>query len=109
MALFVVLQTYASPELVARYHTEHIAWIEGYAQGGVFLLAGQTEPVGGSVILIDAPSREDVERFVAEDALVVNGIVTATNIVEFRPRRGSLRISAVNPLFAPDRPISIDR
>jgi hypothetical protein len=34
-------------------------------------------------------------------ALFKNGVVRSTDIIEFRPRRGSLRKFSANPLFVP--------
>ena len=99
MALFLICQQYGDLSAVERLRAEHAAWIERHADSETFLLAGQTEPVGGSVILVQGDSREHVERLLQQDAFLLNGVVTSTEIVEFRPHRGSLRKFAANPLF----------
>ncbi len=44
----------------------------------------------GSLIIVEAATREEVERFFADDPFVRNGIYARREIHAFRPRAGTL-------------------
>lgn len=84
--MFIVSLTYTAPLDVLDGHLPaHVAWLdEGLAQGWL-LLAGRKVPRTGG-ILIARGEREEVERLVANDPFVLNGVAT-TELIEFQPSR----------------------
>ncbi|HTM95432.1 MAG TPA: YciI family protein [Croceibacterium sp.] len=84
--MFIVSLTYTAPLDVLDSHLPaHVAWLdEGLAQGWL-LLAGRKVPRTGG-ILIARGEREEVERLVANDPFVLNGVAT-TELIEFQPSR----------------------
>jgi uncharacterized protein YciI len=55
----------------------HRAWVNKYASGPTFLFCGPLEDhtVGGAIIA-QAESREALDRILAEDPFLVNGVAT---------------------------------
>jgi hypothetical protein len=65
-----------------QHRPAHLRHIEPLAQAGKVLLAGPFTDGSGSLIVIDAESREAVWNVVARDPYVVNGVF---NRVEVKP------------------------
>ncbi len=65
-----------------QHRPAHLRHLEPLAQAGKILLAGPFTDGSGSLIVVDAQSREAVWEMVAYDPYVVNGIF---NQVEVKP------------------------
>ena len=65
-----------------QHRPAHLAHLEPLAQAGKVLLAGPFTDGTGSLIVIDAESREAAWALVARDPYVVNGVF---NHVEVKP------------------------
>lgn len=81
--MFLLLSRYVKPlEEVDRVLDEHRAFLDRYYDAGLFVVSGSREPrTGGVIVTTDAP-REAVERALAEDPFVREG-VSEYDIVEF--------------------------
>lgn len=81
-------------ELRAQFRDEHRARLRAATGSPVKVLtAGQLlnhadEPTG-SLIIVEADSHTDVERFVAADPFVINGIYGRTEIARFKWTMGA--------------------
>jgi|SRR5690606_17129264 len=65
----------------AQYRSDHLALAWKSVQDGELVLGGAlADPVDGAVLLFECDSPEPVERFVAADPYVRNGLVTAWRI-----------------------------
>ncbi|HEY8297688.1 MAG TPA: YciI family protein [Candidatus Baltobacteraceae bacterium] len=82
--MYLLLSRYVQPlDAVERFLAEHRAYLDRYYASGLFLVSGPQEPrVGGVIVTADA-SREDIERVLAEDPFVREGI-SECEIVEFK-------------------------
>jgi len=83
---FILFYSYGpdAAERRAPYRTEHLRLLEeGRARGEVVMAGAYASPPGGAAIIFDAPGRETVEAFVAEDPYVANGIVTGWEVREW--------------------------
>lgn len=69
----------------------HMAYVaQGYDKGW-FLSSGAKSPRTGGVILATAPTREELEKFVATDPFITAGVAKCT-LTEFVARRSRLSI-----------------
>lgn len=65
----------------AEFRSSHLKLAWEYCERGELILGGALQdPVDGAVLLFEGDSSEVVERFVAEDPYVANGLVTAYRI-----------------------------
>ncbi|WP_449220130.1 YciI family protein [Tistrella mobilis] len=89
--MFVVLLKFIDRGKAAGALAGHKAWLdEGFAEGR-FLLAGSLASGQGGTVFIHGLSEEDLERRVAADPFVAQGVVTA-EIVKITPNRADARL-----------------
>ena len=82
---FVILG-FDGPDGLARrqvYRAAHLARLERWNQEGRVVLAGPLTDKVGSLIVIEAHSREDAEEFVREDPYTVFGVFDRVEIHPF--------------------------
>lgn len=91
--MFVVLLKFSDNKDQAGQHMEgHKTWLsQGFADG-VFLLAGSLQPGAGGGILAHGVDRETLERRVAADPFVAEGVVNP-EIHEIAPARTDDRVA----------------
>ncbi|GAB4391556.1 MAG: YciI family protein [Kiloniellaceae bacterium] len=94
--MFIVQLKFASNKSRAGEFMEgHKAWLQRGFDDGVFLLSGSLQPngkeTGGGGIVAHNTSRADLERRVAADPFVAEGVVTA-EITEIAPSRADARL-----------------
>lgn len=83
--MFLVLLRFADNQAEAADHlAAHNAWIRRGFDDGAFLLVGSVPPGVGGAILAHGGDRSDVEKRVAEDPFVAEGVV-APEIIEITP------------------------
>ncbi|MET9825365.1 YciI family protein [Streptomyces sp. NPDC006349] len=81
--MFVLELSYTAPlEAVDAVLEEHVVWLDGLYEQGVFLASGRKEPRGGGVILAVAADRARIEEITAGDPFVRAG-VCAYRVTEF--------------------------
>ena len=81
--MFVLLSRYVkSLDEVNRVVAEHRIFLERYYDKGLFVVSGPQEPRVGGVILTADASREEIDRVLAEDPFVREGI-SEYQIIEF--------------------------
>jgi hypothetical protein len=90
-----------SPDYLARrgeFRKEHLslAW-EASERGELILGGALAEPVDRAVLLFDTASPEAVERFVARDPYVKNGLVERWHVRPWTTVVGSQAASPVRP------------
>ena len=82
----------------AQYRSEHLALAWRAVQEWEVILGGAlAEPVDGAVLLFECDSPEVVERFVAADPYVKNGLVTAWRIRPWTTVVGTDASTPVHP------------
>ena len=90
--MFVILVEYTRPmEEVEVYTPAHRAHLANGYDAGWLLCSGRTDPLTGGVILA-VGDRADIDRFVANDPFLVEGVAAYT-IVEFNPNRAAEDVS----------------
>ncbi|WP_164417982.1 YciI family protein [Streptomyces salinarius] len=81
--MFILELSYTAPlEAVDAVLEEHVAWLDGLYEEGVFLASGRKEPRDGGVILAVAGDRARIEEITAGDPFVRAG-VCAYRVTEF--------------------------
>lgn len=81
--MFVLELSYTAPlEAVDALPPDHVAWLDGLYEQGVFLASGRKEPREGGVILAVAGDRARIEEITAGDPFVRAG-VCAYRVTEF--------------------------
>ncbi|MFH8440470.1 YciI family protein [Streptomyces sp. NPDC018026] len=81
--MFVLELSYTAPlEAVDALLPDHVAWLDGLYEQGVFLASGRKEPREGGVILAVAGDRARIEEITAGDPFVRAG-VCAYRVTEF--------------------------
>jgi hypothetical protein len=90
-----------SPEYLARraeFRTEHLtlAW-QAQARGELVLGGALADPVDGAVLLFKGESADVVNRFVAADPYVKNGLVTRWRVRPWTTVVGEDATSPVRP------------
>ena len=83
--MFIVSLTYKT-ELseVDKQIEDHIAFLEKYYANGNFIASGRKVPRTGGVILVQAPSKAEVEKIIQEDPFNIEGLANY-EITEFLP------------------------
>jgi hypothetical protein len=72
------------PERRKPFRAAHLAYAnEAVARGELLLGGALADPVDAAVLLFRTPSRETVERFVARDPYVLNGLVKSWRVREW--------------------------
>jgi uncharacterized protein YciI len=90
--MYVVLLSFADNRARAGDFMEgHKAWLKRGFDEGVFLLAGSLQPNRGGGIVAHNISRDALQRRVAEDPFVAEGVVTA-EIIEITPSLTDARL-----------------
>ncbi|MGN6243434.1 MAG: YciI family protein [Motilibacteraceae bacterium] len=85
---FVLLVDYLFPlSRIDQLLDDHRAWLDGHFADGTFLVSGPRVPRVGGTILATGTSRDDLERRIASDPLVLAG-AARYEVVEFSPTRG---------------------
>ncbi|GAB4004745.1 YciI family protein [Glycomyces albus] len=83
--MFVVLLRFSDNKAAAGQHMDgHRRWISNGLDDGVFLLAGSIQPGLGGAVLAHNVSPAELDKRVAEDPFVAEGVVTA-EIIEIAP------------------------
>ncbi len=86
--MFVLLVDFTAPmEEVGRLTPAHRAHLGTWYDAGRLLFSGRLNPVTGGVILATG-TREEVDRLIAEDPFVIEGVAAYT-VVEFDPNRAA--------------------
>ena len=81
--MFVVTLSYlADLAEIDAAMSRHMAYVRQQYKDGVFLVSGRQVPRNGGVIIASGVSREEIERRIALDPFVSEGLVEAS-IVEF--------------------------
>ena len=82
--MFVLLLTYIRPlDEVDALMRAHVAWLNEHYDAGRFVVSGRTIPRTGGVIVARGDDRDEIERIVAGDPFVSNGVATC-EVVQFR-------------------------
>ena len=98
--MFFVTLTFGTNRAAApRFMAEHKAWIERGFADGVFLLTGSLAGGAGGAVLAHATSRDGLERRLAEDPFVAEGIVTV-DVAEVAPGMTDARLAFLRPQSA---------
>jgi uncharacterized protein YciI len=85
MKHFLIEITYtADLERIIAVRPEHRAYVQGGFDRGLLLLAGPLTSMTGAVIVGRAESREEIERFFADDPYRLKSLATY-RIVEYQP------------------------
>mgnify|MGYP000628022598 CR=1 FL=1 len=83
--MFIVSLTYKTELSEVDKHIEdHIAFLEKYYANGNFIASGRKVPRTGGVILVQAPSKAEVEKIIQEDPFNIEGLANY-EITEFLP------------------------
>ncbi|GHA94708.1 hypothetical protein GCM10010330_56050 [Streptomyces tendae] len=73
--MFVLELSYTAPlDAVDALLEDHVAWLDGLYEQGVFLASGRKEPRDGGVILAVAGDRARIEEITAGDPFVRAGV-----------------------------------
>lgn len=81
--MFLLFYDYVDDVLTLRepHRPRHLELLRGLHERGVLKMAGAlADPVDGAVLVFSTDDRAEVERFVAEDPYVANGLVTSWRI-----------------------------
>jgi len=65
------------------YRAEHLALLDQAKRDGRLLLAGPFKPADTALLVFRADSADEVERLVARDPYVTNGLVTSWQVREW--------------------------
>jgi uncharacterized protein YciI len=97
---YLLFYDYASDYLERRPHFrgEHLALAWAAVERGELVLGGAlAEPADAAVLLFQGESPEVVERFVAADPYVKNGLVTGWRVRPWNTVVGALATNPVRP------------
>lgn len=82
----------------AEFRSSHLKLAWEYCERGELILGGALEDsVDGAVLLFESDSPEVVERFIAEDPYVANGLVKAYRIRPWTTVAGAMASTPVKP------------
>jgi uncharacterized protein YciI len=97
---FLLFYTYV-PDILerrAQFRGAHIKLAWAAQRRGELILGGAlTDPVDTAVLLFSAPSKDVVEKFVAEDPYVLGGLVTKWSIRNWMTVVGEAASSPIHP------------
>lgn len=83
--MFVVTVTYTAPlDEVDRWRPAHGDWLNQLISRKLLLVAGRQVPLVGGVYLAPRMPAEELDRLLATDPYVLNGVATHS-VVEFTP------------------------
>ena len=97
---FLLFYTYVADilERRAQFRGAHIKLAWAAQQRGELVLGGAlTDPVDGGVLLFSVPSKDVVEKFVAEDPYVQAGLVTKWSIRNWMTVVGDAATNPIRP------------
>ncbi|MEU3368996.1 YciI family protein [Streptomyces sp. NPDC006660] len=81
--MFILELSYTAPlDRVDALLDAHVTWLNRQYEAGVFIASGRKEPRDGGIILAVGDDRAAMERLVADDPFLVNGVCAYT-ITEF--------------------------
>ena len=102
--MFIVLLRFTDRrEAAAQFMSGHKAWLDkGFAEG-IFLMSGSLPPGLGGLVLAHHVDREALERLVAADPFVSQGVVSA-EIIEAAPSRVDERLQFLAATTPPPLP-----
>lgn len=82
--MFVISLTYSKPlDEIDAVMREHVAFLEKCYEAGLFVASGRKVPRTGGVILAMGATREELERVMALDPFVRDGLAVF-EVIEFR-------------------------
>jgi len=85
--MFIASLTYVKDLSEVEAHLpDHVAYLEHYYGQGIFLMSGRKEPRNGGVIVMQADSREQVEKIISEDPFN-QASIAEYEITEFIPTK----------------------
>ncbi|HVW15869.1 MAG TPA: YciI family protein [Mucilaginibacter sp.] len=76
----------ASPEEVDKHRDGHVAYLKKYIENNTFLVTGRKVPATGGILIVNAASREEVEKIITEDTFYQSKVAEMT-ITEFTHAR----------------------
>jgi uncharacterized protein YciI len=97
---FLLFYTYVPDVLERRpqFRGAHLKLATAYKDRGELVLGGAfADPVDGAVLLFSAPSKELVEKFVADDPYVTGGLVTKWSIRAWTTVVGDAASNPIRP------------
>jgi len=86
--MFIVILRYPVPDTTRPHLEAHTAWVKANSAAGRFLLTGPMTPRVGGIIVVDVPSRAELDAILAEDPYGKAG--TTYEVHEFSALGGSL-------------------
>ena len=87
--MFVLLLTYRAPlERMDELRPAHVAYLQEQYDAGIFIVSGRQRPPVGGVIITGDLDRARLERIIATDPYVTEGVAEYT-VVEFGPTKVS--------------------
>jgi uncharacterized protein YciI len=73
--MYLLIVTYSkAAEMVAPHIETHTAWVKQYFSDETFMAAGPKSEKNGGVILARSIDRERLNKILAEDSFVINGV-----------------------------------
>lgn len=83
--MFIVNITYSKPaSAVDAQRAAHKAYIEQHFAAGTFVLSGRKDTRDGGVILVDIPSREELQTIIAQDPFHIHALADY-QVIQFKP------------------------
>lgn len=92
--MFVIFLKFADKSRAAASLDAHKQWIAKGFDDGVFLTVGSLQPDAGGAILANGLDREALDKRIAEDPFVAEGVVRA-EIYEVFPARTDPRLDFI--------------
>lgn len=89
--MFVIFLKFADKSRAAASMEAHKQWIAKGFDDGVFLVVGSLQPDAGGAILVNDLNRDEVDKRIADDPFVVEGVVQA-EVHEISPARTDPRL-----------------
>ena len=92
MSIFAVTYSYGGPtETLNEHRPAHRAYLGGLAQQGKIMGSGPFTDQGaaGALLVFSAESAEEVRAILAEDPLVIQGVVTGHSVREWSINTGT--------------------
>lgn len=92
--MFVVFLKFADKSRAAASMEAHKQWIAKGFDDGVFLTVGSLQPDAGGAILANGLDRDALDRRIAEDPFVAEGVVSP-EVYEVSPARTDPRLDFI--------------
>jgi len=93
--VFIVSLTYkVKLAEVDKYIEAHVSYLEKYYASGNFIASGRKVPRTGGVILVNASTKDEVERIIQQDPFYVENIASY-DVTEFIPTMASKEFAAL--------------